>query len=64
MFDKLIDFLIEMIDKLMPVFIINQFDAGILLRRGIFKTFLNIPLRNKIQKGCERWHTFQDSISG
>lgn len=36
MFDKLIDFLIEMIDRLMPVFIVNQFDAGILLRRGLF----------------------------
>lgn len=36
MFDKLIDFLIDTIDKLLPVFIINQYDAGVLLRRGVF----------------------------
>ncbi len=36
MFDKLIDFLIEMLDKALPIFIINQYDEGILLRRGLF----------------------------
>lgn len=36
MFDKLIDFLIEMLDKALPFFVINQYDEGVLLRRGLF----------------------------
>lgn len=48
MFDKLIDFLIEMIDKLMPVFVINQFDAGVLLRRGIYVKTLSGGIYFKI----------------
>lgn len=36
MFDKLIDFLIEIIDKVIPFFVINQYDEGVLLRRGLF----------------------------
>jgi len=48
MFDKIIDFLIDMIEKIMPVFIINQFDAGILLRRGLFKKVVNGGIHFKI----------------
>lgn len=36
MFDKLIDFLIEFLDKSLPFFVINQYDEGVLLRRGLF----------------------------
>jgi len=54
MFDKLIDFLIEILDKALPCFIVNQFDAGILLRRGLFvKTlkggfYLKIPFLDEV----------------
>jgi regulator of protease activity HflC (stomatin/prohibitin superfamily) len=36
MFDRLVDFLIEMLDKALPCFIINHYDEGVLLRRGIY----------------------------
>ena len=48
MFDKLIDFLIDMLDKLMPVFIVNQFDKAVLLRRGIYVKTLDGGMYFKI----------------
>lgn len=36
MFDKLIDFLLETLDKVLPFFIVNQYDEAVLLRRGLF----------------------------
>lgn len=41
MFDKLIDFLIETVDKVLPVVIVNQYDKGVLLRRGLFVRVLD-----------------------
>lgn len=48
MFDKLIDFLIDMIDKFMPVFIVNQFDKAVLLRRGLYVKTLDGGIYFKI----------------
>ncbi len=40
MFDKLIDFLISLLDKILPWFVVKQFDNGIILRCGKYtKTF-------------------------
>lgn len=40
MFDKLIEFIIGIIDKVMPFWIVKQFDNGILLRFGKYRKTL------------------------
>ncbi len=37
MFDKLIDFVIQFLDRLMPVFIVKQYEGGAFFRAGKFK---------------------------
>lgn len=48
MFDKLIDFLIDVLDKVLPVVIVNQFDKAVLLRRGLFVRVLEGGIHFKI----------------
>lgn len=48
MFDKLIDFLIDMVDKVMPVVIVNQYDKGVLLRRGLFVRVMDGGIHFKV----------------
>lgn len=48
MFDKLIDFLIEIIDKILPFWIIKEYQNGVLLRFGKYKKTLKPGLHWKI----------------
>lgn len=47
MFDKLIDFLISIIDHVNPVFIIREYQEGVFLRNGNFKKVLKKGLHFK-----------------
>lgn len=48
MLDKLIDFLLNIIDQLIPIKIIYEYQSGILFRFGKFKRILNSGLHWKI----------------
>jgi len=48
MFDKLIDFLIEFIDQILPVTIIKEYNKGAFFRLGKFKKIIHPGLHFKI----------------
>ena len=48
MFDKLIEFLFEIIEKVLPVFVIKQYQQGVLLRGGKYKKDVYPGLHLKI----------------
>ncbi len=55
MFDKLIEFLLNIIEDILPVFFVKQYDNGILLRMGKFKKIVHpgvvfkIPFLDKVE---------------
>ena len=55
MFDKLIEFLLNIIEDIMPVFFVKQYNNGILLRMGKFVRIVKpgvvfkIPFLDKIE---------------
>lgn len=48
MFDKLIEFLVSIIDKILPFWIIKEYDNGILLRFGKYKKTLKPGIHFKL----------------
>jgi regulator of protease activity HflC (stomatin/prohibitin superfamily) len=48
MFDKLIDFILEFIDQILPVTIIKEYNKGAFFRLGKFKKIINPGLHFKI----------------
>lgn len=48
MIDRLVDFLLNFIDQLLPIQIIKQYQKGVLLRFGKYKKILNPGLHFKI----------------
>jgi len=62
--DRLIDFLLQFIDQLLPITPINQTDKGVRLRFGKFKEILNpgwhykIPFVDKILSHSVLWTTY------
>jgi regulator of protease activity HflC (stomatin/prohibitin superfamily) len=48
MFDKLIDFIIEFIDQILPVIVIKEYDEGAFFRFGKYKKIIGPGLHFKI----------------
>ena len=63
MFDRLIDFLLQFIDQLLPVTPVNQTDKGVRLRFGKFKQVVDpgwhfkIPFVDEVVKHTVLWTT-------
>ena len=47
MFDKLIDFIIDFIDQIIPVKVLKEYQQGVLFRFGKFKKILKVGIHLK-----------------
>jgi regulator of protease activity HflC (stomatin/prohibitin superfamily) len=48
MFDKLIDFIIDFIDQIIPVKVLKEYQQGVLFRFGKFKKILKVGIHFKV----------------